>query len=100
MTGEAWRRHFETYVARRRAVGFGMRQEAHLLQLKKRALRKLDPLGQRTWRFKADSSADLPREPLIMESAGHPQPRPPPSSPSAACHNAELVMMRFIPISE
>ena len=28
-----------------------------------------------------------------MERAGHPRPRPPPTSSSAACHNAELVMM-------
>ena len=32
MTGEAWRRHLETYVALRRAVGFAMRPEARLLQ--------------------------------------------------------------------
>ena len=32
MTGEAWRRHLQTYVALRRAVGFAMRPEAHLLQ--------------------------------------------------------------------
>ena len=32
MTGEAWRRYLQTYVALRRAVGFAMRQEAHLLQ--------------------------------------------------------------------
>ena len=65
-----------------------------MLQLKERAMRKLDPLGPRTRRFKADSlPADLPGEPLIMESAGRPRPRPPPTSSSAACHNAELVMM-------
>ena len=28
-----------------------------------------------------------------MESAGDTQPRPPPIPPSAACHNATLVMM-------
>ena len=32
MTGEAWRRHLQTYVALRRAIGFSMRPEAHLLQ--------------------------------------------------------------------
>ena len=32
MTGEAWRRHLETYVALRRAVGFAMRREARVLQ--------------------------------------------------------------------
>ena len=32
MTGEAWRRHLETYVALRRAIGFAMRREARLLQ--------------------------------------------------------------------
>ena len=32
MTGEAWRRYLQTYVALRRAVGFAMRPEAHLLQ--------------------------------------------------------------------
>ena len=32
MTGEAWRRHLEIYVGLRRAVGFAMRPEAHLLQ--------------------------------------------------------------------
>ena len=32
MTGEAWRRYHQTYVALRRAVGFSMRPEAHLLQ--------------------------------------------------------------------
>ena len=32
MTGEAWRQHLQTYVALRRAVGFAMRPEAHLLQ--------------------------------------------------------------------
>ena len=45
------------------------------LQLKERALRRLDPLGQSTRRFKAYNerllSPDLPGEPLIMESAGH-----------------------------
>ena len=32
MTGEAWRRHLQTYVALRRAIGFTMRPEARLLQ--------------------------------------------------------------------
>ena len=32
MTGEAWRRHLETYLALRRAIGFAMRREARLLQ--------------------------------------------------------------------
>ena len=32
MTGEAWRRYLQTYVALRRAVGFTMRPEAQLLQ--------------------------------------------------------------------
>ena len=32
MTGEAWRQHLQTYVALRRAIGFSMRPEAHLLQ--------------------------------------------------------------------
>jgi len=31
MTGEAWRRHLEAYVALRRAIGFAMRREARLL---------------------------------------------------------------------
>ena len=32
MTGEAWRQYLQTYVALRRAIGFAMRPEAHLLQ--------------------------------------------------------------------
>ena len=32
MTGEAWRRHLETYMALRRAIGFAMRREARLLR--------------------------------------------------------------------
>ena len=31
MTGEAWRRHLETYLALRRAIGFAMQLEARLL---------------------------------------------------------------------
>ena len=32
MTGEAWRQHLQTYLALRRAIGFTMQREAHLLQ--------------------------------------------------------------------
>ena len=32
MTGEAWRRHLQTYLALRRAIGFTMQREAPLLQ--------------------------------------------------------------------
>ena len=43
MTGEAWRRHLETYVALRRAIGFAMQREACLLQDFVEHLERRDP---------------------------------------------------------